>query len=1063
MSATPNSSILLPHIIHHNAQSDPNGIFAQIPAGPKYTDGYKTVTKLQFHNAINHTASLIKQNLGDSKRFETLAYIGPGDLRYSILVVAGIKSGYKVFLPSPRNSQEAHISLLQKLQCTKLIVTEPQAPCIPPILSALNLQTMTLPSLTQLLEADNVEEYPYEKSFEEARADPAFVLHTSGSTGIPKQLTFTNEFVSRVIAACSLSPPEGYVDINRYFVTGKFFMTLPSFHIAGLAYSLLISAYHGSIPVYPLPGPPPTVESFISAINNTNIDWAFVPPVVIDELGKNPDHLSTVAARLKYLFFTGGSVPKTSGDIVASKLPIWQVLGSSECASLPLVHAEKGYENKHDWNYLQLNPLLKSEMRYRLDNLYELVIVKNDETEAFQPAFAHFTQAAEYETRDLFRPHPEKEGLWAYQSRIDDVIVFLNGEKTNPVSFEEEVISHPEVRAALVVGAQRLEAALLVELTTDAVLSEKEKAAVVDRIWPVVEKANKAAPAHAFVAKSRILLVDPNVPMLRAGKGTVQRNATLALYAGEIDKLYQQDDALAAGGTELSTVTNIKSVIRDLVADMLGLDHLDFFQLGMDSLGVLRLQRALKSRFPGVDISPNTVYANSSVNALAKALEKPPTANEETAANGDHSSEGMAKLLEDFSKEIDGITRVTRSEAPAPDEKGKVILLTGSTGALGSYVLDHLLSMADVAHIYCFNRTSDAKDRQIKNHQIRDLTTDFPSERITFLAGDLSKPNFGLQESNYITLLEEITHIMHNAWPVNFNLSLSAFKSSLSGVVSLIRFSAHSRLNSKIQFFSSISSVSSYSGSIVPETVVTELSAPAGTGYGQSKYLAEQLLEHASKTLGIGTSVVRIGQVAGAARTASGWNRQEWLPSLVTSSGFIGALPETLGDIPTDWEETVNWVPIDQLANVVVELALDSHATNRDDDTNRDTSVFQIVHPNPVSWSSVLTPVKKILQESSSSSQVPIKIVPYADWLSTLKAMSIEAETVGSVDAETIARKNPAMKLLEFYETLQEQGNRGLRTKLSMEKTMGSSKALRELEPLRDEWITGWVKEWIRT
>lgn len=45
------------------------------------------------------------------------------------------------------------------------------------------MQTMTLPSLQQLLEVTNVEEYPYEKTFAEAQNDPAFVMHTSGSTG----------------------------------------------------------------------------------------------------------------------------------------------------------------------------------------------------------------------------------------------------------------------------------------------------------------------------------------------------------------------------------------------------------------------------------------------------------------------------------------------------------------------------------------------------------------------------------------------------------------------------------------------------------------------------------------------------------------------------------------------------------------------------------------------------------------------------------------------------------------------------------------------------------------
>jgi thioester reductase-like protein len=810
--------------------------------------------------------------------------------------------------------------------------------------------------------------------------------------------------------------------------------------------------------VYALPGPPPTTESFISAVSNTHIDWAFVPPVVVDELGKRPDLLDVVASQLKYLFFTGGSVPKASGDVVAQKLPIWQVLGSSECASLPLVHAHIGYKDSEDWRYVQLNPLLKSEMRHHFDDLHELVIVRNAETETFQPVFAHFPETTEYETRDLFKPHPSKPGLWSYQSRIDDVIVFLNGEKTNPVTFEEEVISHPEVRAALVIGAQRLEAALLVELAADALLSEEEKAGVVKRIWPFVEKANETAPAHARISKEKILLVDPTLPMLRAGKGTVQRNATLDLYAGEIERLYQQDSGLDVGDANSSAQNDIQRIIRNLVAEMLGLDNLDFFQLGMDSLGVLRLQRALKRHFPEANISLNTVYTNSSVNALANALKESPVINGERVSNAENSTKELAKMLEDFSKEIDAIRPSTRSDEPTPGAKGMTILLTGSTGALGSYILHRLLSMTDVAHIYCFNRTSDAKDRQIKNNQARNLDTELSPERVTFLAGDLAKHNLGLPEIKYLTLLSEVTHIIHNAWPVNFNLSLPAFTSSLSGVVSLIRFSALSRRDSAIQFFSSISSVSSYPGYNVPEAVITELSTPAAMGYGQSKHLAEQLLGYASKTLGVNTSFVRIGQVAGAARTASGWSRQEWLPSLVISSAFIRAIPETLGDASVT-DEAINWVPVDQLADVVVELTLNSNTRN--EKAEHDASVFQVVHPNPVSWSSLLLPIKKTLEASCSSSE-SIRVVPYAEWISILKDKSAEAEEIGSFDTMTLARKNPAMKLLDFYESLQYQGN-GLRMKLSMEKTLSSSKILQELEPLKNEWITGWVKEWIST
>jgi hypothetical protein len=91
-------SRLLPTVIQENAQQDPSGVFACIPNGTRmdYTEGYRSMTKLQFHTAINYTASLISERFGPGKDFETLTYLGPGDIRYSVVVVACMKAGYKV-------------------------------------------------------------------------------------------------------------------------------------------------------------------------------------------------------------------------------------------------------------------------------------------------------------------------------------------------------------------------------------------------------------------------------------------------------------------------------------------------------------------------------------------------------------------------------------------------------------------------------------------------------------------------------------------------------------------------------------------------------------------------------------------------------------------------------------------------------------------------------------------------------------------------------------------------------------------------------------------------------
>lgn len=153
-----------------------------------------------------------------------------------------------------------------------------------------------------------------------------------------------------------------------------------------------------------------------------------------------------MTSKLQYLFYTGGSLPQLPGEIVSSRIPIISGLGSSECSAFPqLIHiTPDGEQFTETWKYVYIHLAAGAEFRHRLDDQYEMVIVKSATHHEAQPVFAVFPELTEYETRDLFTPHPTLPNLWRHRGRRDDIVVFINGEKTNPVSFEE-VSKHPEV------------------------------------------------------------------------------------------------------------------------------------------------------------------------------------------------------------------------------------------------------------------------------------------------------------------------------------------------------------------------------------------------------------------------------------------------------------------------------------------------------------------------------------------------------------------------------------------------------------------------------------------
>jgi acyl-CoA synthetase (AMP-forming)/AMP-acid ligase II len=59
--------------------------------------GYRTITWKQFANAVNRTAFWLDDNLPRTKSGrQTIAYLGPNDARYYILIVAAAKSERRV-------------------------------------------------------------------------------------------------------------------------------------------------------------------------------------------------------------------------------------------------------------------------------------------------------------------------------------------------------------------------------------------------------------------------------------------------------------------------------------------------------------------------------------------------------------------------------------------------------------------------------------------------------------------------------------------------------------------------------------------------------------------------------------------------------------------------------------------------------------------------------------------------------------------------------------------------------------------------------------------------------
>ena len=135
-----------------------------------------------------------------------------------------------MFMTSPRNSVEAHRSLLQTLDCNTLLTPVPAPPFVKAVQAAREVKTLDIPSLETLLTT----EYPhfeYPKSLEEEIDGKFAIIHTSGSTGIPKPIIWKHESAVRSMNMQFLQPPEGYTSQEELFFGKRLYLTLPPFHV----------------------------------------------------------------------------------------------------------------------------------------------------------------------------------------------------------------------------------------------------------------------------------------------------------------------------------------------------------------------------------------------------------------------------------------------------------------------------------------------------------------------------------------------------------------------------------------------------------------------------------------------------------------------------------------------------------------------------------------------------------------------------------------------------------------------------------------------------------------
>ena len=439
-----------------------------------------------------------------------------------------------MFFSSPSNTVDGHICLLEKLACVIFLTPQPEDVSSVPqkILAKRSMRTLPLPNLNDWLQGSDVATYPYRKTYLEASHDPFVVLHSSGSTGIPKVLVLAHGTMTPVDSYQMIPSLGGSPWQSCYWRGKRVFTSFPWFHAAGIMFLLPTAIFNEFIPVIV-----PSVPKINAEIANSvhlygNVEASLFPPSILVDISTNPEYLENLRS-LEFVSYVGGPLSYSTGQLISAKTHLNSGFGSTETGYLPTEITAP-----EDWQYVKFSSQLGHQFHDFGDNLFELIITRDKALEPFQGIFFTFPDLQEYSMKDLYVSHPAKKGLWRHAGRTDDVIVFLDARKLNPASMEAAIGSHPSIGVAIICGHARPQPAVLIE-PLRPVATRDERECFLSEIWLTLEQVVLDGPASGKIVKDLIILTTPEKPILRAGgKGTILRKRSVDIYQAELDHAY---------------------------------------------------------------------------------------------------------------------------------------------------------------------------------------------------------------------------------------------------------------------------------------------------------------------------------------------------------------------------------------------------------------------------------------------------------------------------------------------------------------------------------------------
>lgn len=388
------------------------------------------------------------------------------------------------------------------------------------------------------------------------------------------------------------------------------------------------------------------------------------------------------------------------------------------------------------------------------------------------------------------------------------------------------------------------------------------------------------------------------------------------------------------------------SIWEEILQTKVGIDN-DLFELGADSLTAIRFKvEALNNN---IDIPYSDIFKYKTIRKLAdsktKEIESVPIENY------------------DYS-EINNILKSNRARLNYKLEHStnNNVLLLGSNGFVGMHIINSFIKN-DTGKIYCIMRDKNNKDALDRftstlHFYFGDTLDKYINSRIFVIKGNITKPNLGMSNSTFESVINDISVVINAAANVKHYGNYDKFKSiNIDSSVNIIEICKnHSK---RLLHLSTLS----ISGNMIldgtnplkdvekaKKVFFSEsnlfINQSLDNVYTRSKFEAEKIiLENIKK--GLDAKILRLGNIT--SRFSDGVfqiNPEEnAFVNRFKSIMLLKAIPKSL------LEQEVEFTPVDLCSDSIIKIMQNN---------NKKSSVFHLYNSNHIKINSILKILKSL-------------------------------------------------------------------------------------------------------